>query len=44
MMPGPTSMLFVCIPSRPTAMYRVIVYVITDQMSGLATRRQAGKR
>jgi agmatinase len=40
---GLTGMSFICIPPGSAVMYRVIVYVITYLMAGLAMRRREGK-
>jgi agmatinase len=41
---GLTGMSFICIPPGSAVMYRVIVYVITYLMAGLAMRKQEARK
>jgi agmatinase len=41
---GMTGMSFICIPPGSAVIYRVIVYVITFMLAGLATRKRAGNK
>jgi agmatinase len=41
---GLTGMSFICIPPGSAVMYRVIVYVITYLMAGLAMRKQNARK